>query len=194
MVFKYNDNEIDLSKPFERLTMKGALKKYAGIDVDALSDEELEKIVKEHNIEPKLHPCRGVFIQELFEELVEDKLIQPTFITDHPVEVSPLVKMKRDGEKGITERAELFIGAQEIANIYSELNDPVDQRKRLEEQQKEKDKDEAYPMDEDFVQALEYGMPPAGGIGIGIDRLIMLLTEAESIRDVIVFPTMKPEE
>ncbi len=192
--FVFEGHEIDLSKRFERLTMKEALKKYADIDIDAMTDEELAELVEKHGIEPKLHPCRGVYMQELFEELVEGKLVQPVFIIDHPVEVSPLVKKKRTGEEGITERAELFICGNEMANIYSELNDPIDQRRRLEEQQKEKNRDEAYAMDEDFVQSLEYGMPPAGGIGIGIDRLVMLLTESESIRDVIIFPTMKPED
>ncbi len=190
---KFNGHEIDLSKPFQRMSMKESLKKYADIDVDKLSDEELAKLIEKHNVELKLHPCRGVYTQQLFEALVEDKLIQPTFITDHPEEVSPLVKRKRDGEKGITERAELFIGASEFGNMYSELNDPVDQRNRLLAQTKEKNTDKAYAMDEDFCEALDYGMPPAGGIGIGIDRLVMLLTESECIRDVITFPTMKPE-
>jgi lysyl-tRNA synthetase, class II len=120
-------------------------------------------------------------------------LIQPTFIIDHPVEISPLTKMKRTGEKGITERAELYIATHELANMYSELNDGQEQRKRLEDQNREKNQDEAYAMDEDFCQAIEYGMPPAGGIGIGVDRLIMVLTESESIRDIIPFPTMRPE-
>lgn len=191
--FMFNGHEIDLSKPFERLSMKDALKKYADIDVDNLSDEELAEIINKHDIEVKLNPCRGVYIQELFEAFVEEKLIQPTFIIDHPVEVSPLVKLKRDGEKGIVERAELFIARSEMANIYSELNDPVDQRERLIAQGREENEDEAYAMDEDFCESLDYGMPPAGGIGIGIDRLTMLITESESIRDVIMFPTMKPE-
>ncbi len=192
--FKFHGHTIDLSKSFGRMSMKESLKKYAGIDVDKLSDDELAGIIGKQEIELKLHPCRGVYISALFEHLVEDKLIHPVFITNHPIEISPLTKMNRNREEGITERAELFIANHEMANIYSELNDPVNQRKRLIEQSREKNEDEAYAMDEDFCEALDYGMPPAGGIGIGIDRLVMLLTESECIRDVIVFPTMKPEK
>lgn len=191
-VYEFEGHKIDVKKPFKRLTMKQALLEFAKIDFDKLSIEELEKIRKKENIELKLASKRGVYLSAFFEHFCEDKLIQPTFIIDHPIEISPLTKEKRDGEKEIVERAELFIAGHEMSNIYSELNEPIEQRKRLVEQKREENKDEAYQMDEDFCEAIDYGMPPAGGIGIGIDRLTMLFTEQKSIRDVLFFPTMKP--
>ena len=190
----YQGTEIDLSH-FERITMIDSIKKYAGIDFDKITtDEEAQKIAKDLGIE--LEPAkstRGDIISLVFEEKVEEKLIQPTFITDYPVEISPLAKRKPDKPE-LTERFELFITAREIGNAFSELNDPIDQRERFKAQVALRDAgdDEASMMDEDFLTALEYGMPPTGGVGIGIDRLVMLLTDSYSIRDVLLFPTMKP--
>jgi lysyl-tRNA synthetase class 2 len=190
----YQGTEIDLSH-FERITMIDSIKKYAGIDFNEIkTDEEAQKIAKDLGIE--LEPAkstRGDIISLVFEEKVEEKLIQPTFITDYPVEISPLAKRKPD-QPELTERFELFITAREIGNAFSELNDPIDQRERFKAQVALRDAgdDEASMMDEDFLTALEYGMPPTGGVGIGIDRLVMLLTDSYSIRDVLLFPTMKP--
>jgi lysyl-tRNA synthetase class 2 len=173
--------------------MTEALKKYGKLDVDNMSDEEL--IEKAEELKHKLKDTsRGNIINFLFEELVEDSLVNPTFITDHPVEVSPLTKGHRN-KPGFVERAELFMAKSEIANMYSELNDPEEQRKRLEEQESHREGDEEhhYAMDEDFCEAIDYGMPPAGGIGIGIDRVFMILSEMPSIREVIFFPTLRPE-
>ena len=192
----YQGTEIDLSH-FERITMIDSIKKYAGIDFNEIkTDEEAQKIAKDLGIE--LEPAkstRGDIISLVFEEKVEEKLIQPTFITDYPVEISPLAKRKPD-QPELTERFELFITAREIGNAFSELNDPIDQRERFKAQVALRDAgdDEASMMDEDFLMALEYGMPPTGGVGIGIDRLVMLLTDSYSIRDVLLFPTMKPLE
>lgn len=190
---KYGDIEIDLSKPFERMTMVEAVKKYANVDFMQISDTaEAKRVAKEHNIEFEDRHEKGDILNLFFEEFVENKLEQPTFITEHPVEISPLAKRKVD-DPNYTERFELFITCREIANAFSELNDPIDQRKRFEAQEKLRQlgDEEANTVDEDFLTALEYGMPPTGGIGIGIDRLVMLLTNSQAIRDVLFFPTMK---
>lgn len=190
----YGDYEIDLEKPFERLSMLDAVKKYANIDFNEVNTtEEAKALAKEHNIEYKEHYKKGDILNLFFEEYVEKNLIQPTFIMDHPVEISPLAKRKPDNPD-YTERFELFITAREFANAFSELNDPIDQRKRFEYQEELRaaGDEEANMIDEDFLNALEYGMPPTGGLGIGIDRLVMLLTNSASIRDVLLFPTMKP--
>ncbi len=189
----YRGHEIDLTKSFRKLTLAGAILKFADIDVEKLDINQLVAIAKKNNIEidEKKELTKGAVINLLFEELVEEKLIEPTFIMDYPVEICPLTKKHRS-KKGLTERFELFIAGQEFANAYSELNDPIDQKQRLEEQERQrKVDDEAQPMDKDFVEAMEYGMPPTGGLGIGIDRLVMLLTESETIRDVILFPTLR---
>ncbi len=190
---KAGEHEIDLSK-FHRISMVDALKKYGNIDVDQMDDAELKNQVNAYALQIKGDLNRGTIINALFEELVEDKLIQPTFIMDHPVEVSPLTKIHRKDNR-YTERFELFINGVEYANAYSELNDPIDQKQRLLKQLESRHLGdlEAMPMDEDFVRALEYGMPPAGGLGIGIDRLIILLTQQDTIKDIIFFPFMKPE-
>jgi lysyl-tRNA synthetase class 2 len=192
----YQGEEIDLSAPFERLTMVDAIKKYANIDFNEIKDEEAAKaLAKEHNIEFEKRHKRGDIINLFFEEYVEDKLVQPTFIMDHPVEISPLASRKPDNPD-YTERFELFITRREMANAFSELNDPIDQRGRFDAQEalRAAGDEEANETDEDFLNALEYGMPPTGGIGIGIDRLIMLLTDSAAIRDVLLFPTMKTLE
>ncbi|MBP9988277.1 MAG: lysine--tRNA ligase [Ruminococcus sp.] len=190
----YDDKVIDLGKPFERLTMIDAVKKYAGVDFDEiLTDEEAKKVAKEHNVEFEDRHTRGDIISLFFEEFCEEKLIQPTFILDHPVEISPLTKRKPDKPEQV-ERFELFINTWEMCNAYSELNDPIDQRERFKAQDEAfaAGDEEANHTDEDFLTAMEYGMPPTGGIGYGIDRLVMLLTNSQSIRDVLLFPTMKP--
>ncbi len=190
----YQGKEIDLTPPWNRMSMEEAVKKYAGVDFSEINtDEEALKIAKEKGIEIKPGMTRGHVINELFEEYAEEHLVQPTFITHHPVEVSPLAKRNPDDPR-ITNRFEAFINTWEIANAFSELNDPIDQRQRFIEQlkQREAGDDEAHMMDTDFLNALEVGLPPTGGLGIGIDRLIMILTNQSSIRDVILFPTMKP--
>jgi lysyl-tRNA synthetase class 2 len=193
--FKYKDVELDFKKPWKRMTMAEAIKKFAKIDVEKMSEKELAKIIKEHRIEAK-GSSWGWYVQALFEHYCEKELIQPTFIIDHPLETTPLCKLHRSDKLcRIIERFEPFCMGAELGNAYSELNDPQLQRKLLEEQQKmlSKGNEEANPFDEDFVNALEIGMPPTGGLGMGIDRLIILLTGAESIRDVLLFPFMKPE-
>jgi len=193
-VVTYQGTEIDFGKPFERITMLDAVKKYADIDFNQIETlEDARKTAKEHNIEYEDRHQKGDILNLFFEEYVEDKLIQPTFLMDHPVEISPLTKRKPD-KPDYTERFELFVVGRELANAYSELNDPIDQRKRFEHQEmlRAQGDDEANMIDEDFLLALEYGMPPTGGLGMGIDRLVMLLTDAPSIRDVLFFPTMKP--
>ena len=189
----YNGIEIDLGKPFERLTMNDAIKKYAGIDFDTVSsDEEAKALAKEKGIEYEERHTKGDIINLFFEEFCEENLIQPTFIMDHPLAISPLTKKKpSDPEK--VERFELFINTWEMCNAYSELNDPIDQRERFAQQDANAaaGDDEAEHTDEDFLNALEIGMPPTGGIGYGIDRLVMLLTDSQAIRDVLLFPTMK---
>lgn len=189
----YDGLEIDLSKPFERLTMLDAVKKYAGVDFTTVeTEEEAKKLADEHHIKYEARHKKGDIINLFFEEYVEEKLDQPTFIMDHPVEISPLAKRKPE-DPNYTERFELFITKREFANAFSELNDPIDQRGRFEAQEalKAAGDDEANSLDEDFLNALEYGMPPTGGIGIGIDRFVMLLTDSSAIRDVLLFPTMK---
>jgi lysyl-tRNA synthetase class 2 len=191
----YQDMAIDLTPPFARVTMNDAVKQVTGVDFyDCSSDEEAREKAKSLKLEVKDKTAsKGKLLAEAFDAFVEETLIQPTFIIDYPVEISPLSKRKPSAPH-ITERFELFIGGHEYANAFSELNDPVDQRGRFVQQAQERAKgdDEAMMIDEDFCLALEYGMPPTGGIGIGIDRLVMLLTNAASIRDVLLFPTMKP--
>ena len=189
----YNGIEIDFGKPFERLTMNDAIKKYAGIDFDAVeTDEEAKQLAKEHHIEFENRHTKGDIINLFFEEYCEKELIQPTFIMDHPVAISPLTK-KKPSDPTKVERFELFINTWEMCNAYSELNDPIDQRERFAAQDAafEAGDEEANHTDEDFLNALEIGMPPTGGIGYGIDRLVMLLTDSPAIRDVLLFPTMK---
>ena len=191
----YQGQAVDLTPPFRRLTMNDAVKEYTGRDIYACAtDEEARAIAKELGVELKdSEATKGKVLAELFDAFVEDKLIQPTFITDYPIENSPLTKLKA-GSKDIVDRFEVFICGHEYGNAYTELNDPIDQRSRFVQQAKERQKgdDEAMQVDEDFMLAMEYGMPPTGGIGIGIDRLCMLLTDAPTIRDILLFPTMKP--
>lgn len=191
----YDGTAIDLGKPFERISMIDAVKKYSGVDFGEFvgDDEKAFAVAKEIGIEVKKTDKWGNILNAAFEEKVEDKLIQPTFIIDYPVEVSPLTKRKPSAPY-LTERFELFITAREFANAYSELNDPIDQMERFRHQMELRDAgdDEANMLDDDFVTSLEYGMPPTGGMGMGIDRLVMLLTDSYSIRDVLLFPTMKP--
>ena len=191
----FQGQEVDLTPPFRRLTMNDAVKEYTGKDIYACaSDEDARAIAKELGIELKdPESSKGKVLAEAFDAFVEDKLIQPTFITDYPIENSPLTKLKT-GSKDIVDRFEVFICGHEYGNAYTELNDPIDQRSRFIQQAKERAKgdDEAMQIDEDFMLAMEYGMPPTGGIGIGIDRLCMLLTDAPTIRDILLFPTMKP--
>ena len=189
----YNGIEIDFGKPFERLTMNDAIKKYTGIDFDQVPDDaDAKKLADEHHIEYEAHHKKGDIINLFFEEYCEKELIQPTFIMDHPVEISPLTK-KKPSDPTKVERFELFINTWEMCNAYSELNDPIDQRERFAAQDANAaaGDDEAEHTDEDFLNALEIGMPPTGGIGYGIDRLVMLLTDSAAIRDVLLFPTMK---
>lgn len=189
----YNGIEIDLGKPFARLTMNDAIKKYAGIDFDEVADDEAaKKLAAEHHIEYEERHKKGDIINLFFEEYCEKELIQPTFIMDHPIEISPLTK-KKPSDPNKVERFELFINTWEMCNAYSELNDPIDQRERFKAQDALADAgdEEANHTDEDFLNALEIGMPPTGGIGYGIDRLVMLLTDSQAIRDVLLFPTMK---
>ncbi len=191
--FKYGEIELDFGKPFERLTMIDAVKKYAGVDFDAISsDEEAKAIAKEKHIEFEDHHKKGDILNLFFEEFCEHNLLQPTFVMDHPVEISPLTKRKPD-KPDYVERFELFINGWEMCNAYSELNDPIDQRERFKAQDALADMgdEEANHTDEDFLNALEIGMAPTGGIGYGIDRLTMLLTDSPAIRDVLLFPTMK---
>lgn len=189
----YGDHEIDLKPQWKRLHMVDAVKEYTGVDFwEHMSDEKAKELAKDHGIEIKDNMTFGHIVNEFFEQRVEEKLIQPTFIYGHPVEISPLAKKNEEDER-FTDRFELFIVAREHANAFSELNDPIDQRERFEAQVKEREEgnDEAHLMDEDFLEALEYGMPPTGGLGIGIDRLVMLLTNSPSIRDVLLFPQMR---
>ena len=193
MVISYEGVEIDLSKPFERLAMVEAVKKYTGIDFNEIkTEQEAKALADEHHVKYEDRHKKGDILNLLFEEFVEEKLVQPTFIMDHPVEISPLAKRKPENSE-YTERFELFITCREMANAFSELNDPIDQRKRFEAQEelKRQGDEEANSVDEDFLNALEHGMPPTGGIGIGIDRMVMLLTDSAAIRDVLLFPTMK---
>ncbi len=192
-IVTYNGIEIDFGKPFERITMTDAVKKYAGIDFDQVkTDEEAKKIADEHHIEYEAHHTKGHIINAFFEEYCEKNLVQPTFVMDHPIEISPLTK-KKPTDPTKVERFELFINGWEMCNAYSELNDPIDQRERfaLQDAAAAAGDEEAEHTDEDFLNALEIGMPPTGGIGYGIDRLVMLLTDSPAIRDVLLFPTMK---
>ena len=189
----YGEHMLDLGKPFERLTMTEAVKKYSGVDFDEIKTlEEARAIAKEKHVQFEDRHAKGDILNLFFEEFVEEHLIQPTFIMDHPVEISPLTKRKPDKPDHV-ERFELFINGWEMCNAYSELNDPIDQRERFiaQEELLKKGDDEANRIDEDFLNALEIGMPPTGGIGYGIDRLVMLLTNSSAIRDVLLFPTMK---
>ena len=192
-VITYNGIEIDFGKPFEKITMIDCIKKYANVDFDQVkTDEEAKALAKEHHIEFEARHTKGDIINLFFEEYCEKNLIQPTFVMDHPLAISPLTKKKpSDPEK--VERFELFINTWEMCNAYSELNDPIDQRERFAQQDKnaENGDEEAQHTDEDFLNALSVGMPPTGGIGYGIDRLVMLLTDSPAIRDVLLFPTMK---
>ena len=191
--FVYGDIELDFGKPFERITMTDAVKKYAGIDFDQVkTDEEAKALADEHHIEYESFHKKGNILNLFFEEYVEDKLVQPTFVMDHPIEISPLTK-KKPSDPNKVERFELFCNGWEMCNAYSELNDPIDQRERFAAQDAaaEAGDEEAEHTDEDFLNALEVGMPPTGGIGYGIDRLVMLLTNSSAIRDVLLFPTMK---
>ncbi len=193
---RYEEKEIDLTPPWPRMTMVESIKKYTDIDFDDIeTDEEAQKIADDLDLEIDGEKTRGKIMNEVFEEKVEENLIQPTFIIDYPIEVSPLAK-KHEDDPRMTYRFEAFINSWEIANAFTELNDPVEQRKRFKQQLRERDlgDEEAQVLDEDFVRALEYGMPPTGGLGIGIDRLVMILTDSNSIRDVILFPTMRPRQ
>ena len=189
----YNGVEMDLGKPFERITMVDAVKKYAGVDFDEIHTlEEARAIAREHHVEFEERHKKGDILSLFFEEFVEEHLIQPTFVMDHPIEISPLTKKKPENPE-YTERFEFFMNGWEMANAYSELNDPIDQRERFKAQEEllAQGDEEANTTDEDFMNALEVGMPPTGGIGFGIDRMCMLLTDSAAIRDVLLFPTMK---
>ena len=189
----YQGTPISFKTPWRKMTMAEAVKEYAGIDFKKLSLEKARTEAKKKGLDIEKGVSKGVALYKVFDALVEDKLIQPTFITEYPVEVSPLAKKKKS-DGGLTERFEIFVYGRELGNAYSELNDPIDQRQRFIEQVKKREKgdEEAMQNDDDFVTALEYGMPPTGGLGIGIDRLVMFLTDSVSIRDVLLFPTMKP--
>ncbi|WP_186808483.1 lysine--tRNA ligase [Furfurilactobacillus siliginis] len=195
-VVEYQGNTVDLNKPFRRLHMVDAVKEATGIDFwQPMSLDDAKKLAADNGIHVESFWTVGHIINEFFEEKVQDTLVQPTFIYGHPVEISPLAK-KNPEDPRFTDRFELYITGNEFANAFTELNDPIDQRERFEQQAKERDAgdDEAQLIDEDFVESLEYGMPPTGGLGIGIDRLVMLLTDAPSIRDVLLFPTMRSED
>ena len=189
----YNGIEMDLSKPFERITMVDAVKKYSGVDWNEIHTLEAARAAaKEHNVEFEERHKKGDILNLFFEEFVEEHLLQPTFVMDHPIEISPLTKKKPENPEYV-ERFEFFMNGWEMANAYSELNDPIDQRERFKAQEEllAQGDDEANTTDEDFMNALEIGMPPTGGIGFGIDRMCMLLTDSAAIRDVLLFPTMK---
>jgi lysyl-tRNA synthetase class 2 len=189
----YQGTEIDFTPPFKVATMADLVKDETGVDFINISDADARKAAKDRDVDAPRGATRYEILPLFFERFVEEKLIQPTFVFGHPTVISPLSKRNRDNPD-LAERFELFINGWEIANAFSELNDPIDQRLRFEDQasHKEAGDDESHPFDEDFINALEYGMPPTGGMGIGIDRTVMLLTDARSIRDVILFPTMKP--
>lgn len=192
----YQGEEVDLNQEFDRIHMVDAVKKYTGVDFwPKMSDEDAKKLADEHGVHYESYWKVGHIINAFFEQFVQPKLKKPTFVYGHPIEISPLAKKNADDPR-FTDRFELYILGNEYANAFSELNDPIDQRQRFEAQAKEREEgnDEAQGIDEDFIEALEYGMPPTGGLGIGIDRLVMLLTDAPSIRDVLLFPTMRPED
>ncbi len=192
---KVGEHIIDFAGPYERLTMYESIQKYTGIDVSKMTEAEIAQVCKDLGIEINDSMGRGKLIDEIFGEKVEANLIQPTYITDYPIEMTPLAKKHRS-EEGLVERFELFVNGKEIANAYSELNDPIDQKERFEDQLKlaARGDDEAMAMDDDFVRALEYGMPPTSGLGIGIDRLVMLMTNQSTIQEVLFFPQMRPEK
>ena len=192
---KMGDHVLEFAGPYEKLTMFESIQKYTGIDVSAMNEDELRAVCKSMNIETDPSMGKGKLIDEIFCEKVEANLIQPTYITDYPVEMTPLAKKHRSKE-GLVERFELFVNGKEIANAYSELNDPIDQRARLEDQLllAGRGDEEAMAMDEDFLRALEYGMPPTAGLGVGIDRLVMLMTNQHTIQEVLFFPQMRPEK
>ncbi|MBS4201512.1 lysine--tRNA ligase [Bacillus sp. FJAT-49732] len=193
---QYGEHEVNLEPKWQRLHMVDAVKEYTGVDFwKDMSDDEARQLAKDHGIEITEHMTFGHIVNEFFEQRIEEKLIQPTFIYGHPVEISPLAK-KNEEDPRFTDRFELFIVGREHANAFTELNDPIDQRERFENQLREREQgnDEAHEMDEDFIEALEYGMPPTGGLGIGIDRLVMLLTNSPSIRDVLLFPLMRKRD
>lgn len=194
-IVKVGSQEINFEGPYEKLTMYESIQKYTGIDVSSMTEEELQQTCKSLDIEIDSTMGKGKLIDEIFSEKVEANLIQPTYITDYPLEMTPLAKKHRTKD-GLVERFELFVMGKEIANAYSELNDPIDQRERFEDQLKLADRgdDEAMVMDDDFIRALEYGMPPTSGLGIGIDRLVMLMTNQSTIQEVLFFPQMRPEK
>ena len=192
-VIEYGEEKIDMHSPWKRIHMVDAIKEKTGVDFwKQMTDEEARAIAKEHNVRIEEYSTFGHVVNEFFENFVEETLIQPTFVYGHPVEISPLAKKNAEDPR-FTNRFELFIARHEYGNAFSELNDPIDQRERFEQQMKEREQgnDEAHEIDEDFLEALEYGMPPTGGLGIGVDRLVMLLTNKQSIRDVLLFPTMR---
>ncbi|MGH7447928.1 MAG: amino acid--tRNA ligase-related protein, partial [Longimicrobiales bacterium] len=193
-VLTFQGQQLDFTRPFLRLRFLDALREHGSVDVDAMTDADLAHRAASLGVEDAQAMTRPQLLDELFKELVEPHLVQPVFITDYPRELSPLAKPKR-GEARLVERFELMVAGREIANAFSELNDPFDQRERFEAQVqlRQAGDEEAQNLDEDYLRALEYGMPPTGGVGIGIDRLVMLLTDQASIRDVVLFPTMRPE-
>ena len=188
------ENKIDFEKKWERYSMYEAIEKFTSVDVSEMDEDSIRKVCKDMNVKVDKSMGRGKLIDEIFGEKCEPNLIQPTYITDYPIEMSPLAKKHRDKD-GLVERFELICNGKEICNAFSEINDPIDQRERFEEQVKlgNRGDDEAMVLDEDYLTALEYGMPPTAGIGIGIDRLTMILTDSESIQDVLFFPQMKPD-
>jgi lysyl-tRNA synthetase class 2 len=192
---KWGDNEIEFKRPYKRISMFDSIKEFTGIDISEMDEDQLRGVCSDLNIEIDPSMGKGKLIDEIFGEKCEANYIQPTFITDYPIEMSPLTKKHRN-KKGLVERFELIVGGKELANAYSELNDPIDQRERFEEQAElmERGDDEAMFVDQDFLRSLEYGMPPTAGIGIGIDRLAMLMTNSESIQDVLFFPQMRMEK
>jgi lysyl-tRNA synthetase class 2 len=189
------ENTIDFKRPFKRVTMFDSIKEFTGIDISGMDEAQLRDTCKKLHIDVADNVGKGKLIDEIFGAKCEGNYIQPTFITDYPVEMSPLTKKHRS-KAGLVERFELMVNGKELANAYSELNDPIDQRERFEEQAKlmERGDDEAMFIDQDFLRALEYGMPPTAGIGIGIDRLAMIMTNSPSIQDVLFFPQMRPEK
>jgi lysyl-tRNA synthetase class 2 len=192
-VVTYQGQEINLTPPWTRITMLDAVKKYAEVDFGEADDAKARELAKKLRVEVDEADTKGIILTKVFEGYVEQNLVQPTFIMDYPIEISPLAKRKKDNPD-LTYRFEAFIVCRELANAFSELNDPIDQKERFQKQAeaREKGDEEAHMMDDDFIQALEYGMPPTGGLGIGVDRLVMLLTDTPSIRDVILFPTLRP--
>ena len=188
------ENKIDFEKKWERYSMYEAIEKFTSVDVSKMDEDSIRKVFKDMNLKVDKSMGRGKLIDEIFGEKCEPNLIQPTYITDYPIEMSPLAKKHRDKD-GLVERFELICNGKEICNAFSEINDPIDQRERFEEQVKlgNRGDDEAMVLDEDYLTALEYGMPPTAGIGIGIDRLTMILTDSDSIQDVLFFPQMKPD-